>query len=399
MNDDNHNRARFLSYGRQSISEDDIAAVTRVLRSDWLTQGPAVPEFERAMRERVGARHAVAVSSATAALHIVCIALGLGPGKRLWTSPNTFVASANCARYCGAEVDFVDIDPDTLNMSVPELTVKLEGAQRDGKLPNVVVPVHFGGLPCDMAAIAALAKRYGFSVLEDASHAVGAEYRGDRIGSCRHSDAAVFSFHPVKVMTTGEGGMILTNAKSLWEKVCLLRSHGTTRDPGQLVSETHGSWYYQQILLGYNYRMTDIQAALGTAQLGRLDDFLVRRNLLARRYDSLLSGLAVRTQTEPAYARSSHHLYPVRLVSPKIDRRQVFDRLRSAGIGVNVHYIPVHTQPYYNALGFKHGDFPEAEKYYAEALSLPLHYELTENDQDYVVNELARALAGRSGVA
>jgi UDP-4-amino-4,6-dideoxy-N-acetyl-beta-L-altrosamine transaminase len=398
MSGDTRNPARFLPYGRQSISEDDIAAVVRVLRSDWLTQGPAVPEFERSMCNRVGAQYAVAVSSATAALHIVCMALGIGPGQRLWTSPNTFVASANCARYCGAEVDFVDIDPATLNMSVQALSNKLVVAQRQGRLPDVVMPVHFGGLPCDMEEIAALAKRYKFAVVEDASHAVGAEYRGDKIGNCRHSNAVAFSFHPVKVMTTGEGGMLLTNDKALWEKLCLLRSHGTTRDSDQMVSESPGSWYYQQVLLGYNYRMTDIQAALGTAQLRRLDEFLARRQLLARRYDKLLSGLAIGTQAVAPTSRSSNHLYPVRIVGPNVDRRQVFDRLRSAGIGVNVHYIPVHTQPYYNALGFKRGDFPEAEKYYAQAISLPLHFELTESDQDYIVAELERALAEPSGV-
>jgi UDP-4-amino-4,6-dideoxy-N-acetyl-beta-L-altrosamine transaminase len=399
MNDDTRKPARFLAYGKQSISEDDIAAVVRVLRSDWLTQGPAIPEFEQAMCKRFGAQYAVAVSNATAALHIACIALGLGPGQLLWTSPNTFVASANCARYCGAEVDFVDIDPETLNMSMAALNAKLELAQRQGRLPDVVVPVHFGGLPCNMHEIARLAARYGFSVVEDASHAVGAEYCDERTGSCGHSDVAVFSFHPVKVMTTGEGGMLLTNDKQLWEKLCLLRSHGTTRNSEQMASESHGGWYYQQVLLGYNYRMTDIQAALGISQLSRLDEFLARRRLLARRYDKLLSGLAVRTQMEAATVRSANHLYPVRLVGPNVDRRQVFDRLRSAGIGVNIHYIPVHTQPYYSALGFKRGDFPEAEKYYSQAISLPLHVELTESDQDYIVAQLERALAEHSGVA
>lgn len=385
-------RPGYSSYGRQSISQEDVDAVTRALTSDWLTQGPTIAEFERAICARVGAQYGAAVANATAALHIACLASGLGPGRVLWTSPNTFLASANCARYCGADVDFVDIDPGTLNMSVAALRAKLERASSSGRLPHVVMPVHFGGLPCDMAEIARLAVRYGFTVIEDASHAIGAEYRGDLIGSSRHSSITVFSFHPVKIMTTGEGGLVLTNDKRLWEKVCLLRAHGSTRDPDQMTGESDGSWYYEQILLGYNYRMTDLQAALGLSQLQRLGVFLERRRVVAARYDRLLAGLPVTVQAQPQGHLSSFHLYPIRLTDRSEHRRHVFEAMRAAGIGVNVHYIPVHTQPYYTALGFKRGDFPEAERYYAEALSLPLHYELSEADQDYVVDSLHKAL-------
>lgn len=385
-------RRRYIPYGRQSISEADVAAVIEVLRSDWLTQGPAIAAFEEALRQRVGARFAIAVCNATAALHLACIALDLRPGKRLWTSPNTFVASANCARYCGAAVDFVDIDPGTLNLSVAALARKLEDAQRVGALPDIVVPVHFGGLPCDMQAIGALAARYGFAVVEDAAHAVGAEYRSDPIGSCRHSDAAVFSFHPVKVMTTGEGGMIVTNSQPLADKLRRLRTHGITRAAAHMTGASEGDWYYQQIELGYNYRMTDLQAGLGLSQVRRLDAFLTRRRELAGRYDQDLQQLPLRIQSHDPDSRPAHHLYPVVVDTTRVARKVVFDRLRAAGIGVNVHYIPVHTQPYYQALGYRRGDFPHAEAYYAGALSLPLHYEMSDDDQDYVISQLRQAL-------
>jgi UDP-4-amino-4,6-dideoxy-N-acetyl-beta-L-altrosamine transaminase len=380
----------FIPYGRQDIDADDIAAVLEILHSDWLTQGPAIPRFEQAMAARCGARHALAVCNATAALHVACRALGLGPGGRLWTSPNTFVASANCGLYCGASVDFVDIDPGTLNMSVAALAAKLETAERKGTLPNVIIPVHFAGQPCDMTAIGNLARRYGFAVIEDASHAVGAEYGGEPTGNCRHSDITVFSFHPVKIMTTGEGGMLLTDRDDLAERLALLRSHGITRDPARMAGERQGAWYYEQVDLGYNYRITDIQAALGASQLRRLDAFLVRRRELAARYDNLLASLPVTGQLQPLGCRSSWHLYPVRVGGA---RKAIFDSLRAAGIGVNVHYIPVHTQPYYRALGFKDGDFPEAERYYAEAVSLPMYSGLSDAQQDRIVAALVKAVA------
>ncbi len=383
-----------IPYGRQSIDASDIAAVVAVLESDWLTQGPAISRFEDAVREWCGAAHASAVSNATTALHLACRALGLGPGGLLWTSPNTFVASANCARYCGADVDFVDIDPATFTMSVAALAAKLEAAERAGRLPQIVVPVHFAGQPCDMASIAKLARRYGFAVIEDAAHAIGAEHEGRRVGSCTHSDITVFSFHPVKIVTTGEGGMLLTNRADLHQRIVLLRSHGITRDPAQMQGPAEGAWYYEQIELGYNYRMTDLQAALGASQMARLPAFLARRRGLAQRYRDAFTGWPIATQAQPAYALSAWHLFPV-LIDPARcgrDRRTVFDTLRAAGIGVNVHYIPVHTQPDFQGIGFRRGDFPQAESYYHQTLSLPLHAELSDAQQDQVIDALAAAL-------
>jgi UDP-4-amino-4,6-dideoxy-N-acetyl-beta-L-altrosamine transaminase len=383
-----------IPYGRQSISEADVDAVVEVLRSDWLTQGPAVEQFEREVARRTGARYAVALSNATAALHIACMALDLGPGDILWTSPNTFVASANCALYCGADVDFVDIDPRTWNMSVEALEAKLARAQQQGALPKVVVPVHFAGQSCDMARIHALGKRYGFAVLEDASHAIGGRYRDQPVGSCAYSDAVVFSFHPVKIVTTGEGGMVLTNRRDLYERLMRLRSHGITRDPTLMQAPPDGPWDYEQVELGFNYRMTDMQAALGRSQMTRLDAFVERRHALARRYTQCLAGLPLTLPYSDPQAFSALHLYAVRL-RPSIakSRRQVFDELRARGIGVNVHYIPVHTQPYYQRRGFREGDFPQAEQYYREAISLPLFYGLTEGQQDQVVGALREVLA------
>jgi UDP-4-amino-4,6-dideoxy-N-acetyl-beta-L-altrosamine transaminase len=383
-----------IPYGKQSISEEDISSVIEVLRSDWITQGPAIDSFEQGMSDYCAAQYAVATCNATAALHIACLALGLAEGDLLWTSPNTFVASANCARYCGADVDFVDIDPDTYNMSISALTEKLEQASSLGRLPKIVIPVHFAGQSCEMKQIAELAKQYGFSIIEDASHAVGADYLGQKVGSCLYSDMAVFSFHPVKILTTGEGGMVLTNNPEMEKTLKRLRSHGITRDSESMATESEGGWYYQQIELGFNYRITDIQAALGLSQLSRLDDFIARRRIIAARYDEILSGLPVTKPVQNPNGLSSYHLYPVRLCQGSVNkpRQEVFDALRSSGIGVNVHYIPVHLQPYYQNLGFGKGDFPVAEQYYSEAISLPLFYSLSDEDQDVVVASLKNAL-------
>lgn len=384
-----------IPYGRQDISEADIEAVAAVLRSDFLTQGPAVPRFEARVAEHVGSAHAVAVSSATAALHIACLALGLGPGDWLWTTPITFVASSNAGLYCGARVDFVDIDPVSYNLSVPALAQKLEIAEREGRLPKVVVPVHLCGQPCDMAAIAELGARYGFKIIEDASHAIGGKYRGEFIGNCRYSDIAIFSFHPVKIVTTAEGGMALTQDAALAERMALLRSHGITRDPAQMDGESEGPWYYQQIDLGFNYRMTDMQAALGVSQMDRLDAYVARRHVIASRYDALFSALPVTIPAQHPDSYSGLHLYVIRVPQSRANwsRREVFDRLRAAGIGVNVHYIPVHTQPYYRAMGFRPGDYPEAERYYAEAISLPMFPTMTDAQQEQVVAAVAEAVA------
>ncbi|WP_084184901.1 UDP-4-amino-4,6-dideoxy-N-acetyl-beta-L-altrosamine transaminase [Desulfonatronum thiodismutans] len=382
----------YIPYGRQSISEQDVAAVCSVLRSDFLTQGPKVPAFEQAVAEYCGAKHAVAVNSATSALHIACLALGLGPEDWLWTSPITFVASANCGLYCGAKVDFVDIDPRTYNMSVSALEAKLAQAEQTGCLPKVVVPVHMCGQPCEMQAVHALSREYGFRIIEDASHAIGGRYKGEPVGNCRYSDITVFSFHPVKIITTGEGGMALTNDQGLAEKMALLRSHGITRDPTRMTGESDGPWYYQQIDLGFNYRMTDIQAALGLSQLQRLDAFVARRRELAQRYDELLPELPVVIPWQHPDGASAWHLYVIRLRADAgpATHRQVFETMRQNGIGVNLHYIPVHTQPYYREFGFKSGDFPEAERYYQEAVSLPLFPAMAEEEQDRVVGALKR---------
>lgn len=389
-----------IPYGRQSVDQADIDAVVEVLRSDWLTQGPTLERFETAMAERCEAGFGVAVCNATAALHIACLAAGLGPGDGLWTSPNTFLASANCGRYCGADVDFVDIDPLTWNLDTKALARKLEAAEAAGTLPKVLVAVAFSGQSCDLHAVAELARRYRFTVIEDASHAVGAHYAGRPVGCGAFADMTVFSFHPVKIVTTGEGGMVLTNRPELAEHLRRLRSHGMTRDPAQMDEPSHGPWYYQQVELGFNYRMTDMQAALGLSQLGKLDGFLARRRALVARYQTLLADLPLSLPTIQAEAESAWHLYVVRLHTGalRVSHRQVFEGLRAAGIGVNVHYIPVHLQPYYRDLGFTAGDFPEAEAYYAQALSLPLYPAMTDAQQDYVVEQLRRLL-GETGRA
>ncbi|WAS04159.1 UDP-4-amino-4,6-dideoxy-N-acetyl-beta-L-altrosamine transaminase [Gloeomargaritales cyanobacterium VI4D9] len=383
-----------IPYARQSISELDIEAVIEVLKSDWLTQGPTIPRFEQVVADYCGVRYAVAISSATAGLHIATLAAGLQPNDWVWTSPNTFVASANCALYSGAKVDFVDIDPQTYNLDVEKLAAKLERANTTGSLPKIVIPVHFAGQSCPMEPIAKLAQKYGFQVIEDASHALGGFYQNQPVGSCRYSDMAVFSFHPVKMITTGEGGMVLTNHFDLYEKLIRLRTHGITRNPELLTIKDPPPWYYEQLELGYNYRMTDIQAALGISQMQRLHEFVERRQKLAQRYDELLRDLPLILPKQLPQSKSSWHLYVVRLRLNEIKKshRQVFAELREANIGVNLHYIPVHIQPYYQKLGFKWGDFPEAEKYYGEALTLPLYYELREEEQDEIIHVLRNSL-------
>lgn len=380
-----------IFYGKQDVNQQDINAVIDVLKSDFLTQGPAIENFEKRVAEYCGSKYAVAVTNATAALHIACLAAGLKEGDVLWTSPNTFVASANCGRYCGADVDFIDIDNATYNMSVDKLTEKLAKSQVK---PKVVIPVHFSGQSCEMERIHELSKKYGFIVIEDASHAIGAGYKNTKVGSCKYSDMTVFSFHPVKIITTGEGGMIVTNNEVLYKKLLLLRSHGITRDEALLQGKSDGPWYYQQIDLGFNYRMTDMQAALGYSQMDRLDEFVVKRRYLADRYNKLLQGLPLKLPYQNVDTNSSWHLYVGRLdlTKVKLSKKEIFAKMREKGIVLNLHYIPVHTQPYYQQLGFKTGDFPNSEQYYEEVFTLPLYYSLIEEQQDEVVKALKEAL-------
>lgn len=382
-----------IPYSCQDISEADIAAVAEVLRAPFLTQGPAVPKFEEEFAALHGMQHGVAVANATGALHIACLALGACPGMRVWTTPNSFVASANCARYCGATVDFVDIDPATRNMSVEKLADKLALAAHDDSLPGIVIPVDFAGYPCDMMEIRELADRYGFRIISDSSHAVGASYHGEPVG--RYADISVFSFHPVKIITTGEGGLCLTDDADLAAAMRKARSHGITRDPAEMDSEPDGPWYYEQVGLGFNYRLTDIQAALGSSQLTRLAEREERRDLLARRYDDALAGLPLRLPSRSNDRTSAHHLYVIEIDdarTPKT-RREVFDQLRDDGISPNVHYIPIHLQPDYRKLGFAAGDFPDSERYYSRAISIPLFPTMTEEQQDRVIASLTRALS------
>ena len=383
-----------IPYGKQDIDQTDIDSIVSVLKSDFLTQGPQVPLFEKYVSDYCGASFAVAVNSATSALHIACLALGLGKGDWLWTSPNTFVASANCGLYCGANVDFVDIDPNTYNLCTRELEKKLIQAKKDNNLPKIVIPVHFAGQSCDMEKISSLSKEYGFSVIEDASHAIGGRYQGNSIGCCQHSDITVFSFHPVKIITTAEGGLATTNDVSIADKMKTLRSHGITRDTSLMTSVSEGDWYYQQIDLGFNYRMTELQAALGVSQMKRLDKFVDRRHECQEYYDELLDSVPVVTPFQSPDCYSALHLYPILLDQDQVNksRQQVFKELRASGIGVNVHYIPVHMQPYYKDRGFKKGDFPKSENYYKNVISIPLFQSLKKEMQDEVVGILKRIL-------
>ena len=383
-----------IPYGKQDISQADISAVIKVLKSDFITQGPVVPAFEQTVSKYTGADFSVSANSATSALHIACLALGLKEGDWLWTSPNSFVASANCGLYCDAKIDFVDIDPQTYNLSATELEKKLIQAKQEDKLPKVVIPVHFAGQSCNMKKIHSLSQEYGFKIIEDASHAIGGKYLKKPIGGCQYSDITVFSFHPVKIITTAEGGLATTNSKELAEKMRLFRSHGITRDKSLMTRDPDGAWYYQQVGLGFNYRMTELQAALGISQIERLDKFVANRQKLQERYDSLLSSLPVIRPCQDQDSYSALHLYPIQIDLDKKSksRRQIFNELRENGIGVNVHYIPIHTQPYYQQLGFKEGDFPNSEYYYSRAISIPLFHAMTLNQQDAVCDALKSVL-------
>lgn len=384
-----------IPYGKQDIDQDDINAVVDVLRSDFLTQGPKVPLFEDAVAAQVSARYAVAVNSATSALHLACLALGLGQGDYLWTTPITFVASANCGLYCGANVDFVDIDPLTYNLSADALEKKLIQAKQLGTLPKILIPVHFAGQSCDMKRIHQLSQVYGFKIIEDASHAIGGQYLNKPIGCCEYSDITVFSFHPVKIITTAEGGLASTNQRELAEKMALLRSHGVTREPTLMTKKSDGSWYYQQVDLGFNYRMTELQAALGVSQITKLNEFVKTRHVLQERYHEKLADLPITLPFQSSDSYSALHLYPIQLKLEKTSQTQsqVFDTLRKEGLGVNVHYIPVHTQPYYQKMGFAEGDFPEAENYYKRAISIPLYQGLSFEKQQQVVDILTKVLS------
>ena len=384
-----------IPYGKQDINQADIDSVIDVLQSDFLTQGPQVPLFEKTVSDYCGVEYGVAVNSATSALHIACLALGLKKGDYLWTSPNTFVASANCGLYCGAQVDFVDISPLTYNLSPEELEKKLIQAKRDNKLPKIVIPVHFAGQSCDMRKIYSLGQEYGFKIIEDASHAIGGKYLDQPIGGCQYSDITVFSFHPVKIITTAEGGLATTNDKELSERMHLFRSHGVTRDPELMTKKSEGGWYYQQVNLGFNYRMTELQAALGVSQMERLNEFIALRHKCQIRYDELLKDLPITTPYQDLNSFSALHLYPIKIQTDKVKntRKEIFETLRNNDIGVNVHYIPVHTQPYYENMGFKKGSYPNAESYYESAISIPIFQGLTIKMQDEVVNVLKKVLS------
>lgn len=381
-----------IPYGHQDINQNDIDAVEKILRSDFLTQGPAVPAFEEAIKKYCDVKYAVAVNSATSALHIACLALGVGPGDSVWTTPITFVASANCALYCGASVEFVDIDPLTYNLSVEKLAEKLLRAQQTGSLPKVVIPVHLSGQSCDMEGIFKLSKQYGFRVIEDASHAIGGRYLDQPIGNCHFSDITVFSFHPVKIITTGEGGMAVTNHSNIAKKMMSFRSHGITRDFQDMLHTPHGPWYYEQIDLGFNYRMTDIQAALGLSQMQRLDMFVKQRHAVAKQYAALLKKMSLKLPYQSPGSYSSLHLYVIQIDSAINNHLEFFEAMRSNGVGVNLHYIPVYRQPYYEKMGFTPSEYPESEKYYSQAVSLPIFPGLTQTQQDYIANAVHKSL-------
>ena len=381
-----------IPYGKQEINNEDIESIIKVLKSDYLTQGPIVPKFEESISEYCGSKYSVAVTSATAALHLSCIALDLKKGDYLWTSPISFVASANCARYCGANVDFVDIDPLTYNLDPKLLEEKLIKAEKNNVLPKIVVPVHLCGHSADMQEIYALSKRFKFKIIEDASHAIGGRYKGYPVGSCKYSDITIFSFHPVKIITTGEGGIATTNNIDLAKKIYKLRSHGITRDKNEMINDSHGEWYYEQQVLGYNYRMTDIQASLGISQLKRISAFIFKREKIAKKYNKEFEGLPIKVPEQNSYVSSSRHLYVIRVdnKNSKYNHSELFSQLRKMQIYVNIHYIPIHLQPYYKKLGFSYGDFPNAEEYYQEALSLPIYTTLKDEEQNYIIESIKK---------
>ena len=381
-----------IPYGKQEINNEDIESIIKVLKSDFLTQGPLVPKFEESVSQYCGSKYSIALTSATAALHLSCMALELKKGDYLWTSPISFVASANCARYCGANVDFVDIDPLTYNLDPKLLEEKLINAEKNNILPKIVVPVHLCGHSADMQEIYALSKRFKFKIIEDASHAIGGRYKGYPVGSCKYSDITVFSFHPVKIITTGEGGIATTNNIDLAKKICKLRSHGITRDKNEMINDSHGEWYYEQQVLGYNYRMTDIQASLGISQLKRISAFILKREKIAQKYNKEFKGLPIKVPNQNSYVSSSRHLYVIRVDNKKSksNHSELFSQLRKMKIYVNIHYIPIHLQPYYRKLGFNYGDFPNAERYYQEALSLPIYTTLKDEEQKYVIESIKK---------
>jgi len=383
-----------IPYGKQDIVQSDIDAVIKTLSSDFLTQGEMVPLFEEEVCNYTGVKYSIAVNSATSALHLACLSLGLEKDDWLWTSPNTFVASANCGLYCGAKVDFVDIDQKTYNLSTELLEEKLIQAEKDGKLPKIIIPVHFAGQSCEMESIFKLSQKYGFKIIEDASHAIGGKYQNHPIGSGKYSDIIIFSFHPVKIITTGEGGMAVTNSKKLADKMLLLRSHGITRNLELINKKTDEQWYYQQIDLGFNYRMTDIQAALGISQIQRLDEYIFKRSKIIKKYNQELKDYPLVLPYQHQDTSSAYHLYVIKIskYSP-LTRRQLFDKLIDKNIGANVHYIPIHTQPYYQRMGFKQGDFPNAEDYYQHSISLPVFPTLTDDEQNYIIDTLKESLA------
>ena len=389
-----------IPYGRQSISESDIKAVSEVLGSDFLTQGPMVPKFEAALANRCGVKFAVAANSATSALHLACLAIGVKPGDRVWTSPITFAASANCARYCGADVEFVDIDPKTYNLCPTRLEAKLAIAQKNGTLPRVVIPVHLAGQSCDMSAIHKLANKYGFAIIEDASHAIGGNYKNVPVGGCQYSDITIFSFHPVKIITTGEGGMALTNDMRLANSMARLRTHGISRDAAEMLSTPDGPWYYEQLELGFNYRLTDIAAALGLSQFQRIDEFVAQRHEIAKTYDEVFTNTSIKRPWQHPDSFSAFHLYIARVdfASHGTTQKAVFDELHAKGIMANLHYIPVYRQPYYEQFGYSHSDYPESEKYYAEAISLPMYPDLSSDEQSFVAKTLLTAIGEASGL-
>ena len=379
-----------IPYGKHLVDEDDIDAVVDVLRNQFLTQGKVVPQFEQALCNYTGAKYCVAVNSATSGLHVACLAAGVGTGDLVWTVPNSFVASANCALYCGASIDFVDINPTTRNIDVSALENKLQQAASQNRLPKVLIVVHFSGLSCDMQSIRSLTQKYSIVLIEDAAHGLGGSYQQSKIGSCVYADMAVLSFHPVKSITSAEGGAVLTNQSGLHEKLKLFAKHGVTKDPEQYQGESHGPWYYQQLELGYNYRLSDMQAALGLSQLKKLDSFMQKRAEIAKVYDEALVNLPLKLPVVESQSQSAWHLYMVELTLH--DRQDIYQQLHAKGVGVNVHYIPIHLQPYYQQLGFKQGDFPVSEHFYQHALTLPLFPSLTDEEQTKVIDTLREIL-------